>query len=286
MSEEEVREVEGVLAPAGVPANERALIALDKAAGETLLSTNKPEDEEQFQALGEAVQLCAGRMKATEKRRKDLLSPFRDFVTKVNAEYKTATDALDKGIRHAKANISTYQHEVAERQRKAAEAEAARIQKNAEARAETQRKKEEAAVKAAEEAAKAAEAATSDFDKQAAQEEQEAAEAEAVRRAEEAEQIRMEAEMEAENAKAAVATQAAPKAKGVSSRKNWKGEVIDLPAFLKAVAAGNDPRLKAELLKVNQPALNKLVKALEDGLKDVPGLRVFYEDVVSVRSSK
>lgn len=247
MSTEQEDVVEGVLMPAGVPTTEIELIDMGETMG-VMLGRLKIASDEDLEAASEPMRQAAGHKKMLEAHRKEHLSPVRTYVEMVNAEYKRAVDAIDKGMRHAKGEMSAYQHKVEQERRKAAEAEAARIAKNAEKRAERQELK---------------------------------GDDEGLQRAEE---IRMEAEMEAENAKAAIATQEKPKAAGVSSRKNWKAEVVDLGAFIGAIAAGKDPRLKAELLKVNQPALNKLVKALEDGLKDVPGLRVFYEDVVSVRS--
>jgi hypothetical protein len=245
MSEEQVDDfVEGVLMPAGVPATEIELIDMGESMGMTLqrlkISTTK-----ELEAASDPMREAAGHKKMLEEHRKEHLSPVRTYVEMVNAEYKRATDAIDNGMRHAKSEMSAFQHKVEQERRKLAQAEAARIAKNAEKRAER------AEVKGDEGRA---------------------------------EEIRMEAEMEAENAKAAVTSQAAPKAAGVSSRKNWKIEVTDLIAFAGAIVAGNDPRLKPDMLKVNQPVLNKLVKALEGGCSDIPGVRVFYEDVVSVRS--
>ena len=247
MSEEQQVELEGVLMPKDMPATETDLIAHGHGLGVGLqgVAINSAET---LESAGESMKMAAAQLKVLEKTRKDRNKPYQDYISAVNAAYKVATDELNKGLKHAKSELSRYQFEVQEQQRKEAEAEAARIQKNAEKRAERQERK---------------------GDDEAAQR---------------AEDIRMQAEMEAESAKAAINTQEKPKADGVSTRKNWKAEVVDLGAFIGAIAAGKDPRLKAELLKVNQPALNKLVKALEDGLKDVPGLRVFYEDVVSVRS--
>lgn len=72
-----------------------------------------------------------------------------------------------------------------------------------------------------------------------------------------------------------------PQARGVSVRQNWKAEVVDFQALVRAVAEGKAP---ARLLKVDQTELNKLAKALQDELS-YPGVRAYAEDVVAARSA-
>jgi membrane protein involved in colicin uptake len=254
---EETTPLEGELIPKGLPATERELIEIGETMG-VMLGRIKIASDDDLEAASEPMRQAAGHLKMLEKHRKDFLSPLRDFVTKVNAEYKVASDELDKGIRHAKQQVSAYQHKVQQEKDRLAREEAARIAKNAEKRAARVEKK----------------AAESDNPDAAAE------------AAAEAENIRIQAELEAEHAAAAIATQEKAKAEGVSTRKDWKIEVTDVAAFIGAIAAGNDPRLTTDMVKVNQPALNKLAKALKEGCKGIPGTRVYYEDVLSVRSSK
>jgi len=254
---EKQTELTGELIPKGLPATALELIDLGESIGKALYIDVVTNDED-MENISTAMQQCAAHVKTLENMRKDHLRPIREYVEKVNAEYKRATDVIDRGLRHAKAEVSSYQHRVREQIRKEAAAEAARIAKNAEKRAERIEKK----AAASEDTAAAAEAAA------------------------EAENIRMQAEVKAQHAAAAIATQEAPKAKGVSSSKNWKIEVIDKKAFIGSVASGDDPRLTLDMVKVNQPELNKLAKALKEGCQGIKGARVYYDEIVSVRSSK
>lgn len=59
------------------------------------------------------------------------------------------------------------------------------------------------------------------------------------------------------------------RAAGLSFRDNWKAEVIDLPALVKAVAAGHQP---ITLLEPNLTALNGMARSLKSALA-IPGVR-------------
>jgi hypothetical protein len=60
-------------------------------------------------------------------------------------------------------------------------------------------------------------------------------------------------------------------AAGVSYRANWKVEVIDFMALIKAVAAG---QLPTTVLLPNLPALNQMAKAYRN-TQEIPGVRQF-----------
>jgi hypothetical protein len=64
-------------------------------------------------------------------------------------------------------------------------------------------------------------------------------------------------------------------AKGISTAANWKGEVTNLLALVKAVADGK-LNLSVNLLQVNEKALNQLARYTRGSLV-VPGVR-FYDD--------
>lgn len=67
----------------------------------------------------------------------------------------------------------------------------------------------------------------------------------------------------------------AHRAAGTQTRFTWKGEVTDLECLVRAVANSNG-MLPANLLEVNQSALNAYAKATA-GKGKIPGVR-FYED--------
>ena len=75
-------------------------------------------------------------------------------------------------------------------------------------------------------------------------------------------------------------TIATPKAAGVSLRDNWKAEVTDLAALVKAAA--ERPELLALLLP-NMPEINSRARALKDHA-DIPGVRVFNEQTLAART--
>jgi hypothetical protein len=196
--------------------------------------------------ITEKMKDLAAISKTIEAHRKETKAPVLLQAKNIDKVFNTALDPLAKAIRHLKGEFGAMQREAEEVRRKAAEVEAARIAKNAEKRAERAEKK-------------------GDED--------------------EAENIRIQAEMEAEHAKAAIITQEEEKPKGVSKRKNWQIEVTDMRAFAAACLSESEQRVNPDMLLVNQPAVNKLAKALGEGCKGIPGVRVFYEEVVSVRSN-
>lgn len=143
------------------------------------------------------------------------------------------------------------------------------------ARMDAERKlAEEAARKAAEEARKEAEALAAA-----------AAEAEAkgdILGAQETAQEAIAAAQVAESIThmAPVPVAAPAKLAGVSTREDWKAEVVDLLALVKAVAAGE---ASIELLEANQKVINQRAKALKGEFK-VPGIRAYFTETMSARA--
>lgn len=97
----------------------------------------------------------------------------------------------------------------------------------------------------------------------------------------------VEAIQEIEQQKAVVSTMESvasvvvevPKAEGVSEVRNWKGEVVDLSAFLKYVV---ETGLFINVIEVSPKELNALARTIK-GTKEIPGLRFKQEVSISVR---
>jgi ATPase subunit of ABC transporter with duplicated ATPase domains len=73
---------------------------------------------------------------------------------------------------------------------------------------------------------------------------------------------------------------APPKVEGVAFRSDWKAEVTDLAALVRAVAAGQAP---ITLLQANQVALNGMARALKGAL-NLPGVKAVESRIASVRA--
>lgn len=125
------------------------------------------------------------------------------------------------------------------------------------------RAREEAARREAE-ARKAREAAEKEAAELAKAGEQELAEA-----------VREEAEVAAVPAR----VEEPPKVEGAGYRDNWKAEVTDFPALVKAVAAGE---ASIALLQPNTKVLGQQARSLKSEFK-VPGVRVWNDKGVAVR---
>ena len=177
------------------------------------------------------------RIKELEKARKTITGPLDASKKAVMNLFRPAIDGYTQAAGIIKHAIGRY---VTEQERIAAEARA-----KAEAIAAQERLK-------LEEQAKAAEAA-------------QAPEAAAV--------IRETAAL----VTAAPAVTAPAKVKGMSIKKVWKGQVVDLPAFLKAAA--ENPALAA-LVEVKQGALDKFISA-NGGTVTIPGVEVRQETQVA-----
>ena len=93
--------------------------------------------------------------------------------------------------------------------------------------------------------------------------------------AEMAEAVRQSSEIE----NAPPIPEPAPKADGISTRKNWKARVTDLDALVKAVAAGDVP---IGAIQADMRFLSLQAKALEKELK-IPGVESYNDVGITVR---
>ena len=74
----------------------------------------------------------------------------------------------------------------------------------------------------------------------------------------------------------------APQAAGVSIRKVWKAEVLDIGKLVKAIADGKAPLVCVE---PNESQCNKLAAAF-GGQNPPPGLRFYQDEQTSARKVK
>ena len=240
------QEIEQQLIPKDLPATLADQLIQGHRLGVEAKAMQIQADPEARNAVVATLKMVVTQRKTLDEARKDQNRPHQDAIKRNNAAVAWATDALADAEQHLKAELSIDDRRMAQEQHKAAEEEAKRIARNAEKRAER------AAAKGDEYAAA---------------------------------EIRLQAELEAETAKAAIATQAAPKAKGLSKRQNWKWEATDAQALKALFASGKDPRFTADCLKFDEAVINKIVKAYGETLANnpPPGMRVYYEDVIAVR---
>lgn len=197
--------------------------------------------DEQYEEAGNVLSRIKTRSKELDEKRKAITKPIDDAKKRVMDLFRGPQDALAQAEKAVKARMVTYQRE---QERKAQEA-----QREAERKAEQERQRAE---------------------RLAAQHEEKGNE-------EKADQWRERAET---TAPPVVHTEK-PKARGVSTRKNWKCEVTDPMALCRAVAAGEVP---ARFIQANTTELSKYAKALQEDAK-VPGVRFYAEDVVAARSN-
>lgn len=247
---------------------------------------------------GEELRRIVARKKEIEELRLSLTRPIDEAKKRIMDLFRAPTDRLAEAEGLLRKGIVTYQvKEREEADRKRREAEAA-------ARAERERlEREQAAAEA--EARRIREAAEkAERERLAAIERERAAGNEAA--AKEAERIaREEAEKAAQEEAAALAkadaarteieiADVAPvlpmvapaKAEGISSRQNWKAEVVDLQALVSAAAAAaarGDTTLLG-YIEPNTKALGQVAKALK-GAARIPGVRIYAEDAIAVRRS-
>lgn len=188
-----------------------------------------------------ASQLSAIKKKANEldTKRKSMTKPLDEAKKKIMDLFRDPIQKLNDAEGFIKRGIASYQHKLEM------------------ARREEQRKADEAARKERERLERhAAKAAEKGRDEKA-----------------------QEFEERASMVQAPVVAYEAPKVSGVSTRENWKAEVTDLPALVKAVAEGKAP---ASFLTANMTEINRVAKALRKDA-DYPGVRVYSETVVASR---
>lgn len=266
---------------------------------------------EMYEAAAEDLKAVKTKWKDIEAKRKEIVEPLNKAVKAVNDLFRAPLDYLTQAESVLKGALLTYDAEQerlrkieqerleaiarAEQARLRAEAEAAEKAQR-EARQEAERIEREAREKAQaeEEAARRLIAQAKNAEARAAAEkaaeaarikaesERQAREIENARLAEEAREkaeIAQEKALEAQLMPAPTVQSEKPKVAGLSGREKYKAEVVDMGAFIKAVA--ERPELLG-LVKVDESALNKLAGALKTALQ-IPGVRVYTEKTLASR---
>lgn len=219
-----------------------------------------------------------GKIKLTQKRADALLgepkAALNDARAKIIDAEKAIAAKLDAATRSANGKIMRWQ----EQERRKAEAEAARIRAEHEA-AERKRREafeaEQARVRAEQEAERKRieEEALAEAARLEAEGNKAEAEAVLAMAAEDAEAVEQPAEVFHEEPPPSLNI-APPKVACIHERKGpWKGELVDIMAVVKFVAANP---AHVGILSINQTALNALARATQGNLK-IPGIRFAQE---------
>lgn len=237
-----------------------------------------------------------------EERRFAITRPMDAAKKAVMDFFRPFSDRLDDAEIHVKKALTDYSteqkriaDEAARIERQRAEKEAARLREEAriadelaakkerDRLAELQRKED---IRAEEEAARLADeraAAKTEEDKKRAEEQEAAAEARRQAEQDRLHQERLDSEaaerertaraetLEARaEAKTTAPVAAAPKVKGISTRKKWSFEIVD------------QAKIPREYLIPNEVAIGGVVRALK-GATNIPGIRVVSTDIMSAR---
>lgn len=252
--------------------DEAAFSRIDNLVPGADLTLNSAAEMEE---AGERLRAIVAAKRDIEARRVEAVKPLNAAVKRVNDLFRAPLDQCKKAENILKKAIAAYQarmdrerREREERMRQEREAEQARLRKEAEAREAAERERARIAREKAEEAArKAAEAGRAEK-AEAMRRQAEIDEQERVRRAQE------EAEAKRQQAAAmpaAVVEVPTAKVTGLSSRKVWKFEVVDIH------------QIPEKYLKVDEVKIGKVVRALGDEC-DIPGIRVYEEAALAVRA--
>lgn len=249
-----------------VPTETGRLLTKAQFAIDVAHSFDVPYSAEMYQAVTAQLRESKQDAKALDELRKQITRPLDDLKTKTIAYYQPSVNNFLNSVTFYTGLLNKWDDEI-EAKRKA---EQARLDAIA---AEERRKKEEAARKAeeaarakADEMRKQAEIAAAEGDTKAAEKLQARAESTEAKGQDKAEDLRATADMTA----APVVVAAAPAVKGVSKRKTYSANVVDLMALVKAVAAGQQP---IECLQANQTFLNQQAKAFKENL-NIPGVEL------------
>lgn len=230
---------------------------------EQIVATYEIDSQEMYEAAADELQDIKRRHKEIEAQRVFLKEPYLEGGRRIDAFFKVPLERLDAASRTLSSKMLTYSQEQRRQQ------EEARRRAEVEAAAERDRLERERRA-AEEEAAKASQAGDTA-----------AAEAAAMR----AEELSVQQEI-AEVAPVSAPVVAAPKAKGISTRENWKAEVTSLRdlvvAAAKALEAGDETLLG--YLQADTVAIGKVAKALKAKTK-IPGVRVYNDEILSARSA-
>ena len=234
---------------------------------------------EMYEIAGGQLKEVKAMAKRLEEQRKSITKPLDEAKKAVMDTFRPALEFCEQAESTIKRSMLAYDEEQRrirqEEERKArekAEAERKRIQE--EARKKAAAEAEAARKKAAEEAEKLKAAG----DAEAAEAAQKKAEQEAEAKAREAER---QAQLEAEQVAVHAPVEQPQKVSGVSYRDNWKAEVEDIDAVIKAAAEGN--QLARALLTVDSKVLGQQARSLKQNLQ-VPGIRAYSERTVASRS--
>ncbi|MDE2104077.1 MAG: hypothetical protein KGL39_42965 [Patescibacteria group bacterium] len=197
---------------------------------------------EMCEAAAEDLKAFKAKAKELEAKRKAITEPLDKAKKAVMDLFRQPLALLEQAESVLKRGILTYQQEE-DRKRRLEEARRAELARQEKARLE-----------------------------------QEAAEAAKQGHVEEAETLREFAEI---LPSAPIVESGAPKIAGLATRTNWHAEVVDMHAFVRAVAERPD---LVHLLTPNMAALNALARAQKDAL-DIPGVKVVSEASLAARSA-
>lgn len=207
-----------------------------------------------FEECGEQLKLLTTMDREIEEQRKELVKPINESKEKIQAFFKKHSDPVQKAIAILKGKYSAY----AQEQKRIADEE----QRKANAEAEAERARLAAqAVKATQEAA----AIIEDQQTTGIVTEEQAV------KLVEVENKALELQTQAAMTVAPVLRSAPAKVAGISSRENWKFEVIDLSLV---------PR---EYLMIDEKKVSGVVKAMKAETK-IAGIRAYPEAVLATRT--
>lgn len=236
-----------------------------------------------YQAAAEDLQAVKRKFKELDETRSSIVKPLNDTVKRINDLFRAPMQYLQDAESVLKRRMLTY----TEAQERARKAEEARLRAEAEARAAEERRRLEEERAAAEERARREREAL-EAERQVALDAGDTVKAAKLEvRAESVEEKRdiksdsLEEQVALVAAAPVISMPAAPAAKGISTRSNWRAELTDKNALI--AAAVNNPMFAA-LLVVDEKAANGMAKSLKENF-NVPGLKAVEEKVMSSRAA-
>lgn len=238
-----------------------AIAQAEQKASYTALEVAKTyviESAEMAELAAEELKAIKTKQAELDEKRKAITRPLDEKKKQIMSLFKPAQDLLEQAENVLKSSIINWKAE-----------ESKRIRLENERQKELQRLAQEEANKRAREAEVAAQIAEQSGDVVKAEEFKTVAQTQA-------------AVAEAIAYAPPVQAVAAPKLSGISSREDWKAEVVNLMALVQAVARGEAP---LELIQANQTEINKHARALKSNMR-VPGVRVYAEEVVAARRAR
>jgi hypothetical protein len=232
------------------------------------------------EAAAEDLGAIKAKIKELDEQRKSMTRPLDESKKRIMDLFAKPLAVLEAAEQAYKKAIGQWQE--AERKRLAEER---RLQEEAtrkaqEALAAQQKAEQERLQVEAEEAARKAKEAAASGDEEAAAAAQVAATMKSAELAV-AQEVGQQ-EVAALGAMVPAASAVPEKLAGISTSTNFKAEVTDLMALVKAVAEG---KASIELLEPNTKVINQRAKALKLEFV-VPGIRVYADQVISARAKK